>query len=160
MISLNINEKKETTNGSVDKSDIVCVQFNSNNGLVTTYETDRKLFLKRILSALFYGIASFLIIVVNKTVLTNYKFLSFPILGMIQMLTTILILKMGKMLKIISYPNYSRDVVIKIFPLPLLYVANLICGLGGTKHLSLPMFTVLRGFTILMTLIGEYYVLK
>ena len=48
----------------------------------------------------------------------------------------------------------------QIWPLPVLYVGNLVCGLGGTKHLSLPMFTVLRRFTILMTLIGEYYVLK
>jgi hypothetical protein len=72
-MSFNNNEKKVTTNGSVDKSDIVYVQLNSNNGLVTTYETDRQLFLKRILSALFYGIASFLIIVINKIVLTNYQ---------------------------------------------------------------------------------------
>ncbi|CAG2182248.1 unnamed protein product, partial [Oppiella nova] len=77
-----------------------------------------------------------------------------------QMLATIIILSIGKSFNIINYPNYSRDIPLKIWPLPVLYMGNLVCGLGGTKHLSLPMFTVLRRFTILMTLVGEYYVLN
>ncbi len=33
-------------------------------------------------------------------------------------------------------------------------------GLGGTQILSLPMMIVLRRFTILMTMIGEFYLLN
>ena len=54
----------------------------------------------------------------------------------------------------------SKDVLRKIWPLPLFYIGNMLFGLGGTKELSLPMMTVLRRFSILMTMIGEFYLLK
>ncbi|KAI1280579.1 UDP-N-acetylglucosamine/UDP-glucose/GDP-mannose transporter [Halotydeus destructor] len=114
----------------------------------------------KVLSALFYGFASFLIIVVNKIVLTNYRFPSFHFLGIGQMLTTIIVLQSAKTLNIISFPDLSQDVAKKIFPLPLLYLGNLVSGLGGTKKLSLPMFTVLRRASIMMTMVGEYYILS
>ncbi|XP_035221054.1 UDP-sugar transporter sqv-7-like isoform X2 [Stegodyphus dumicola] len=117
-------------------------------------------FFWRVVSALFYGISSFLIIVVNKIVLTNYKFPSTHALGIGQMLVTILVLYIGRYFSIIKFPSISSDVPKKIWPLPLFFIGNLVCGLGGTKHLSLPMFTVLRRFTILMTLVGEYLILK
>ena len=76
------------------------------------------------------------------------------------MLATLLVLSLGKWLKIITFPNLSKDVLRKIWPLPLFYIGNMLFGLGGTKELSLPMMTVLRRFSILMTMIGEFYLLK
>ncbi|XP_042907086.1 nucleotide sugar transporter SLC35D1 isoform X2 [Parasteatoda tepidariorum] len=101
------------------------------NDINTMTKDNANLYFWRIFSAIFYGTSSFLIIVINKIVLTNYKFPSTHALGIGQ-----------------------------IWPLPLFFIGNLICGLGGTKHLSLPMFTVLRRFTILMTLLGEYFILN
>jgi len=116
--------------------------------------------LKKIFAAMFYGISSFLIMVVNKTVLTHYQFPSFQVLGLGQMVATVIILGTGKMVGAVSFPELSLETFRKIWPLPVMYLGNMVFGLGGTQNLSLPMLTVLRRFSILMTMIGEFYVLK
>lgn len=52
----------------------------------------RALYLKKVGSAVFYGVASFLITVVNKTVLTTWNFPSFLALSIGQMVAGIVIL--------------------------------------------------------------------
>lgn len=123
-------------------------------------EKDIKSLLLRVMTAVFYGVASFMIMVVNKRVLTVYKFPSFQVLGLGQIVATIVILKVGKVFKIVQYPDLGSDTFKKIWPLPVMYLGNMIFGLGGTQQLSLPMLTVLRRFSILMTMIGEFYLLK
>lgn len=113
----------------------------------------------RLMSAFFYGLSSFMITVVNKTVLTSFAFPSFQVLGIGQMLATILVLFVAKKLRYVEYPNLEATTFTKMWPLPLIYIGNMIFGLGGTKQLSLPMFTALRRFSILMTMIAEYYIL-
>jgi solute carrier family 35 len=44
-----------------------------------------------------------------------------------------------------------------VLPLTGLFLLNVLSGLGGTQRISLPMFTVLRRFTILMTMLLEKY---
>ncbi|XP_071452770.1 UDP-sugar transporter UST74c [Hetaerina americana] len=110
-------------------------------------------------SALFYGISSFMITVVNKTVLTTYGFPSFQVLGLGQMVATIVVLYAAKKVKILGFPDLGTDTFPKIWPLPLIFIGNMAFGLGGTKELSLPMFTALRRFSILMTMIAEFYIL-
>ncbi|XP_044763964.1 UDP-sugar transporter UST74c [Coccinella septempunctata] len=121
-------------------------------------ENDNIVF-RRVASAVFYGVASFMITVVNKTVLTTYSFPSFQVLGIGQMITTIVVLFIAKKLRIMNFPNFQLGTFKQIFPLPLFYIGNMIFGLGGTKELSLPMFTALRRFSILMTMILEFYLL-
>ncbi|XP_034026459.1 UDP-N-acetylglucosamine/UDP-glucose/GDP-mannose transporter isoform X1 [Thalassophryne amazonica] len=126
----------------------------------TCVETAEHSSLLRFLSAVFYAGSSFFITVVNKTVLTSFRFPSYMCLGIGQMITTVLVLYAAKMSKTIQFQDFDRSVLVKIFPLPLLYVGNHITGLASTKKLSLPMFTVFRKFTIVMTMILEVYVLR
>ena len=65
--------------------------------------------LKKIFAAMFYGISSFLIMVVNKTVLTHYQFPSFQVLGLGQMVATVIILGTGKMFGAVSFPELSLE---------------------------------------------------
>ena len=113
----------------------------------------------RVTTALLYGLASFFIVLINKTVLTTYQFPSFQILGLGQLTATIVILGIGKSLRIVNYPELSTDIFRKIWPLPLFYIGNMVYGLAGTQYLSLPMLTVLRRASILFTMIAEYFVL-
>jgi len=113
----------------------------------------------KILAALFYALASIMIMLVNKQVLTGLKFPSFQVLGIGQMASTILLLQVASSLKIITLPKFSVNTLSSIWPLPLFYVGNMVFGLGGTKALSLPMLTVLRRFSILMTMVGEWVML-
>ncbi|XP_060618046.2 nucleotide sugar transporter SLC35D2 [Anolis sagrei] len=115
--------------------------------------------LSRLLSALFYGICSFAMVLLNKAVLTGYRFPSPVFLGVGQMVTTILILYVSKLNKIIHFPDFDKSIPKKLFPLPLIYVGNHISGLSSTSKLSLPMFTVLRKFTIPLTLVLEVVIL-
>lgn len=114
----------------------------------------------KVSSAAFYGISSFLITVVNKRVLTSYKFPSFLVLSLGQLMASIVVLFCAKKIRIVTIPDYSTDLIKKIFPLPLIYLGNMIFGLGGTQALSLPMFAALRRFSILMTMILEFYILS
>jgi solute carrier family 35 protein len=45
-------------------------------------------------------------------------------------------------------------------PLPLLFMLNVLCGLGATKHLNVPTFVLLRRFSIPMTMGLEWVLLS
>lgn len=66
----------------------------------------------------------------------------------------------GKQIGLISYADFSRDIPRKLFPLPLMYFGNMMFGLGGTQALPLPMFTAIRRFSILMTMMLEFKILN
>ena len=88
---------------------------------------------QRVGSAMFYAISSILIVFVNKSVLTVYEFPSPQVLGMGQMTAACVVLGALKVLGKIDFPDLNKDTPRKIFPLPLLYLLNLVFGLKSTK---------------------------
>lgn len=76
-----------------------------------------------------------------------------------QLLFTFIVLLAAKQINMIKFPSFKCDILRKIFPLPLLYFGNKAFGLGGTQALSLPMFTAIRRFSILMTMLLESKIL-
>lgn len=116
---------------------------------------DESTVFQKINSALFFGLTSFLITVVNKIVLTTYLFPSFLFLGLGQLIASVILLYGAKTLRLIEIPSMSVKAVKDVFPLPLIFIGNMMFGLGGTQSLSLPMFTALRRISIFITLILE-----
>lgn len=114
----------------------------------------------RVSSALFYSISSIAIMVINKVVLTTYRFPSPNLLALLQLFLTVIILLASKWAGLVSFPDIELSSIRKIFPLPLLFLGNLTTGLSSTKSLNLPMLTVLRRFSIVMTMILELYILR
>eukprot|EP01012_Entosiphon_sulcatum_P013301 TRINITY_DN18566_c0_g1_i1.p1 TRINITY_DN18566_c0_g1~~TRINITY_DN18566_c0_g1_i1.p1 ORF type:complete len:378 (+),score=71.52 TRINITY_DN18566_c0_g1_i1:115-1248(+) len=107
-------------------------------------------------SALLYAASSVGIMFVNKLALTSYGF-SADCLALAQYAATVVILLVLKVSGRLDLPlgwGYAREVQ----PLPWLFMGNTLSGLRGTKSLSLPMFTVLRRFSIPCTMLLERYV--
>ena len=114
----------------------------------------------RIGAATFYGFSSLAVIFVNKIVLTSYNFPQFHILATCQFAATTTILVGLILTKRLEVTKLSKEVVCEVMPISLMFLANVITGLGGTGSLNLPMFTALRRTSILLTLMGEYCILQ
>lgn len=130
------------------------------NALLPKSKSDEKISaFQKIGSAILYGIVSIIVIFVNKIVLSTYHFPSFNLLALVQFLCTCSILLILKLFKRVEIPFLSIDIIYDILPVSMMFLGNVVFGLGSTKRLNLPMFTGLRRFSIMMTMIGEYLIL-
>jgi solute carrier family 35 protein len=111
-------------------------------------------------SALFYAASSTAVILVNKTVLSAYHFPAFFFLALCQFITTSMVLMFLAAFRKVDLPRLDAALFRDIVPISIFYFGNVLSGLGGTASLNLPMFTVLRRFSIAMTMGCEYYVLR
>lgn len=114
---------------------------------------------QKILSALFYGISSILVIFTNKAVMTSFGFPYIDFIATVQFVMTTCILSVLVMMKKIDVPPISWTIVCEVLPIALMFLGNVLCGLGSTKALSIPMFTALRRFSMLMIMLAEWCLL-
>lgn len=115
---------------------------------------------QRLQAAAFYGISSIVIMIVNKYLLTIWGFPSSNIVALFQFCSTVVVLAVAKQWSLTDYPDVSWETSKEVFPLPLLYLFNTLCGLAGTQALSIPMFSVLRRLNMVLTLVLEYVLLN
>ena len=111
-------------------------------------------------AAVFYGLSSIAVIFLNKIILSEYKFGDYIFLSLSQFISTVTILFVLHVLRRIEIPTLTYAIFLEISPVAGMFMGNVVSGLGSTKALSIPMFTVLRRFSIMMTMIGEYVVLS
>lgn len=111
-------------------------------------------------SALFYGVSSILVIFTNKWLLTEFHFPYFKFVATAQFVATSVILLVLALFKKVDIPVLTPVIFREIMPISLMFLGNVLFGLGSTKALNIPMFTALRRFSILMTMLGEWYMLN
>ena len=111
---------------------------------------------QRIFAALLYGATSIAIMLVNKVVLTRWNFPSSNVLALSQFSSTLALLWGAKVAGWITFPDASVAQARKVMPLPVIFLLNVLCGLGGTKAVSIPMFSVLRRFNLVFTMSLEF----
>lgn len=150
----------ETTTGEFREDPSIPCEENEQKDAESLEPPARFSILAQILAAIFYGSSSFAIVIVIKSVLTTYKFPSFQFLGLGQIVATLVILRTCKTGGVITFPDFQWTVFRRIWPLPAIYLGNLMFGLSSTQSISLPMFTCLRRGAILLTLLGEEILLK
>lgn len=114
---------------------------------------------QRLCSAAFYGATSLAVIFVNKLVLTSYQFPSFLFLALAQFVATCAVFYFLAWRRMILLTPLSKAVIQDVGPVSMLFLLNVITGLSGTQSINLPMFTVLRRFSILMTMLLEGWIL-
>ena len=113
----------------------------------------------KVLSALFYALVSLAVIFCNKAVMTRYNFGHFEFIACVQFVATSIILTIMIYLKRVDIPSFTITICKEILPMTAMFLGNVVCGLGSTKSLNLPMFTALRRFSIFMTMCAEFIVI-
>ena len=111
-------------------------------------------------AAALYSATGIGITMVNKIVLSVYKFPSPSFLALSQVIVTILLLGTLKRFNMVQFEDVSVRSCKLIWPLPVFFLGNAVCSLGGTKAVSVPTFSALRKFSILMTMLLEIRLLK
>ncbi|CAN0034910.1 unnamed protein product [Choristocarpus tenellus] len=89
-------------------------------------------------SCIFYALSSVLVIFVNKVVLSTFQFPSFGFIAMSQFVATFLVTTIARITGRVKIVKLNKESTSAILPIMVIFVLNTVCGLGGTKFLSLP----------------------
>ncbi|KTW25615.1 hypothetical protein T552_03475 [Pneumocystis carinii B80] len=95
--------------------------------------------------------------IINKWVVTRYGFnLNFFML-IIQLLISIAILHIFEIFKVISLPKFTFSMVKQWFPISFLFITMIYTSSKALQFLSIPIYTIFKNFTIIITAYGEAF---
>ncbi|KAG0802355.1 hypothetical protein G6F22_000346 [Rhizopus arrhizus] len=109
---------------------------------------------KASLPILFYCIASIVMTVTNKYVVSGDFNMVFFLLT-VQSIVTVLFLQLFKFLNLIKYREYSNEEAKKWYPIVIFLVAMIYTGSKALQYLPIPVYTIFKNLTIIMIAYGE-----
>jgi len=108
-------------------------------------------------AAVYYASASTGVQFSNKTLFAQHDF-RFPIFVVtIQMLFTAAVTWHNTKRGLVKF---EKDVAIKLLPICVVRMLNIVSGMVGTQQINIPMFVALRRFTMVFTISLEYILLR
>jgi solute carrier family 35 len=107
-----------------------------------------------------YGGTSVSITFFNKAVFAVYKF-NYPCaVTLLQILVCLTFLRGAHAAGFIALPALTPALARVVFPLTICWWTYVVSGLVALRYLTVPMFSTLRKFTVLLVLVAEHYLLR
>ena len=115
-----------------------------------------------ILSCLMYSFVSCAMVLSNKAISTSLapedrKHLPQLTVILFQCLVAVVLVEAAKAMKIIDYPAFNLATARSWLPLNLLFIGMLVTGFLSLVYVSVPMVTVFKNLTNLITVSGDVY---
>jgi hypothetical protein len=137
--SINIESHAAMKNTTKDNRQDDKEEDSSGKGHYTGVSSSGK---DKLFSIIFYAISSLAVIFINKYILSVYDFPYFNFVAFLQFVSTSFIIGYLVLINRLDVPKISWSIFREVFPISLLFLGNVVCGLGSTRSLSLPMLTV------------------
>lgn len=111
-------------------------------------------FLKASLPIFTYCVASIVMTVTNKYVVSG-KFNMVFLLLTVQSLVTVIFLQLFKFLNLIKYRQVDAETAKKWYPIVVFLVAMIYTGSKSLQYLPIPVYTIFKNLTIILIAYGE-----
>jgi len=106
-----------------------------------------------------YCVSSILMTFINKAIFSIFEF-NFPLsLLLYQYVFTVVIVSVGRMLRIVEFNTLDRSLMKAWYPANILFLLMLMTSSYALKYLSVPMVTIFKNLTTTLVAIGDFYFL-
>ena len=108
--------------------------------------------------ALFYSFISISLVLFNKSIFAIYGFDSPALLTVFQAVTGCVLIRVLDYFKIFTLQGIRKDQLLRLFPLAIIYLLNIMFGLMALQHINIPIYNTLRRSGILLVIAVEYFI--